>query len=139
MGEFDSNHEFVVRLRSLIDKNYKNILEQQLFENGMVEDIHCLIALMQFDLQSDAVDNSLYGVIVPANASLNAEDESSYDLLMGVVCLLVIIALVGLIFGYWCHYYPKQQRQRNEHAFWCRKQSENDLQSGTSDFDGYID
>ena len=44
-------------------------------------------------------------------------DGADYDIMISVICLVVIIVLVCLIFGYWCCYYPKQQTKRND-EFW---------------------
>merc|ERR1719336_148157 len=100
---------------------------------------------MKFDLfynhlqnKDDASDDDIiFGNIFEQEQG--NEDETNYDIMISVVCLLVIIVLVACVFGYWCYCYPKQQKRRND-EFWCRKMSQQMVtESGASDIDGYID
>ena len=141
--QFDSMHEFHVILRALIDKRFAYILKQSLFENDIDESAHCLVALMKFDLfynhLQDEDDDIVGNVFVYGDGSMDDdENETNYDIMISVVCLIVIIFLVALIFGYWCYCYPKQQKRRND-EFWCRKMSQQIMESCASDIDGYID
>merc|ERR1712130_100610 len=100
------------------------------------DSVHCLCALMKIDLfynqaQNEYLDMFIYGETVNENV-----DETNYDITISVICLILIIFLVCLIFGYWCYYYPKQQMKRND-AFWLGQVSGQNIESATLDNDEY--
>lgn len=80
--------------------------------------------------------HSLNEFVFDEGMNANVDDED-YDIMISVICLFVIIALVTLIFGYWCYWYPKQQMKRND-AFWLGHISgQNIVQSAASDNERY--
>merc|ERR1712130_486123 len=161
--KYDENDPFYLfnqTLSNVVQKRYNILSQNQLFKDKVdfyfesrfdgafvgdgdnkrirIDDTqHCLCALMKihtFYYQQ----NEYVGPIDDDDKTVNNGflSATNYDIMISAICLVVVIILVNIIFFYWCHYYPKEQKQRND-LFWLGQLTGQTMESATSDNNQY--
>jgi len=83
---------------------------------------HCVCALMKLNMflyfeETESESNQISYSYTDHTVMDETADNGlgiPYDLVISLSCLMVVLILVIITFAYWCHYYPKLQKERND-------------------------